>query len=65
MKSKEQIKQDILNALGNPQGGIFVDYIDTIVNAVVGAENKAETKQSLSDSLPTKETRVVEVAEKR
>lgn len=65
MKSKEQIKSDILKALGNPASGIFVDYIDTIVNAVVGVENKAETKQGLSDSLPAKETRIVEVAEKR
>lgn len=65
MKTKEQIKKDILSALGNPSSGLFVDYIDTIVNAVVGDENKAETKTGLSDSLPAKETRIIEATEKR
>jgi hypothetical protein len=65
MKSKEQIKTDILTALGNPSSGIFVDYIDTIVNAVVGDENKANEQKSQSASLPTKETRIVEAVEKR
>jgi hypothetical protein len=65
MKTKEQIKKDILNALGNPTSGIIVDNLDTIVSAVVGDENKAEMKTSLSDSLPAKETRIVEATEKR
>ncbi len=65
MKTKEQIKKDILNALGNPVSGIIVDNLDTIVSAVVGDENKAEMKTSSSDSLPTKETRIVEATEKR
>ncbi len=65
MKTKEQIKKDILNALGNPVSGIIVDNLDTIVSAVVGDENKAEMKTSSSDSLPTKETRTLEATEKR
>ena len=65
MKTKEEIKKDILQALGNPASGIFIDHIDTIVNAVVGDENKAENKNGQSASLPAKETRVVEVVEKR
>jgi hypothetical protein len=65
MKTKEQIKKDILNALGNPVSGIIVDNLDTIVSAVVGDENKAEMKTSSSDSLPTKETRILEATEKR
>lgn len=65
MKSKEQIKADILKALGNPQSGVFVDYIDTIVNAVVGDENKSKDINGSSASLPTKETRIIEAAEKR
>jgi hypothetical protein len=65
MKTKEQIKKDILNALGNPTSGIIVDNLDTIVSAVVGDENKAEMKTSSSDSLPAKETRILEATEKR
>jgi hypothetical protein len=65
MKSKDEIKKDILNALGNPQSGVFVDYIDTIVNAVVGDENKSKDTNGSSASLPTKETRIIEAAEKR
>jgi hypothetical protein len=65
MKSKDEIKKAILNALGNPSSGIIVDHLDTIVSAVVGDENKAEDRKGLSDSLPAKETRIIEVAEKR
>jgi hypothetical protein len=65
MKSKDEIKKDILAALGNPQSGLFVDYIDVIVGAVVGDENKANDKNSSSASLPAKETRIVEAIEKR
>lgn len=65
MKTKDEIKQAILNALGNPSSGLFVDHIDTIVNAVVGDENKADTKNGQSASLPAKETRILEATEKR
>lgn len=65
MKTRDEIKKDILAALGNPQSGVFVEHIDTIVNAVVGDENKANNKNGSSDSLPTKETRIIEAVEKR
>jgi hypothetical protein len=65
MKSRDEIKKDILTALGNPESGLFVDYIDVIVNAVVGAENKSKDNNGSSASLPIKETRIIEAAEKR
>lgn len=70
MKTKDEYKQAILKALGNPSTGLFVDHIDTIVDAVVGLDKKAgnsndnEVKgQALPDS--AKETRIVEAVEKR
>jgi hypothetical protein len=70
MKTRDEYKQAILKALGNPSSGLFVDYLDTIVDAVVGLDKKAgnsndnEVKgQALPDS--AKETRIVEAVEKR
>jgi hypothetical protein len=70
MKNRSEVKQSILAALGNPSSGIFLDYIDVIVDAVVGKEAEKvrdEPKQSGSSaaSQPTKETRVVLPSETR
>jgi hypothetical protein len=54
---KAEIKKRILDALGNPVSGAFVDHIDTIVDAVVGTDSKAVK--------PAKETRIVEAPEIR
>ena len=54
---KTEIKKRILEALGNPVSGPFVDHIDTIVDAAVGSDSKAVK--------PAKETRIVEVPEIR
>lgn len=70
MKTKDEYKQAILKALGNPASGVFVDHIDTIVEAVVGLDKKAgnsSDNEVKSQALPdtAKETRIVEAVEKR
>ena len=71
MKSRAEVKADILEALGNPEAGVFLDHIDVIVDAVVGKEAKApDVSGSLRDvgsvaSAPAKETRTIEASEKR
>lgn len=60
MKTKDEIKKAILNALGNPSSGVIVDHLDTIVNAVVGQD--ANSQASVA---PAKETRILEATEKR
>lgn len=70
MKTKDEYKKAILQALGNPSSGIFVDYLDTIVNAVVGLDKKSDSSvdnEVKSSGLPdtAKETRIVEAVEKR
>jgi hypothetical protein len=53
MATKADYAKAILDALGNPVSGSVVENLDLIVDAAFGVEN------------PTKETRVVEVSEKR
>lgn len=75
---RENYKKAILDALGNPQSGLLVDYIDTIVEAVVGLNEKGAYKSDARDGdgdglvqdgtafeRPAKETRVVEAKNKR
>ena len=61
--TKDQIRKAILDALGNPSSGAIVDHLDTIVDAVVGSETPKPAQKSSPE--PAKETRVVEVSEKR
>lgn len=74
MKNRDEVKKAILEALGNPTTGVFVDYIDTIVDAVVGKEAKATRPNDAGGSVqgenkaasqPAKETRVIEASDKR
>ena len=75
---KENYKKAILEALGNPQSGPLADYIDVIVDAVVGLNDKGAYKPDARDGdgdglvqdgtayeRPAKETRVVEAKNKR
>lgn len=71
MKSRAEVKADILKALGNPEAGVFLDHIDVIVDAVVGKEAKAPDQSgsvrgaNIVADTPTKETRTIEASEKR
>lgn len=71
MKNREEIKKDILAALGNPSVGVFVDHIETILDAVVGERAKAPEKsgsvqgENKAAPKPAQETRVIEATEKR
>lgn len=75
---KENYKKAILKALGNPTSGPIVDYLDVIVDAVVGLESKGAYKPDAKDGdgdglvqdgtayeRPAKETRVIEAKNKR
>lgn len=75
---KENYKKAILDALGNPTSGILVDYLDVIVDAVVGLNDKSAYKADARDGdgdglvqdgtayeRPAKETRVIEAKNKR
>jgi hypothetical protein len=57
MATKEQIKDAILKAAGNPETGIIADMADQFAEAVLGLEEKSST--------PAKEVRVVEPKEIR
>lgn len=74
----EEIKKRILDALGNPTTGAIVDHIDTIVDAVVGRNEKSAYKPDAIDGdgdglvqdgtkyeRPAKETRVIGTSQKR
>ena len=74
----EVIKKRILDALGNPTTGAIVDHIDTIVDAVVGRNEKSAYKPDATDGdgdglvqdgtkyeRPAKETRVIGTSQKR
>jgi len=75
---RENYKKAILSALGNPVAGPLADYIDVIVDAVVGLNDKGaynpHARDGDGDGLvqdgtayerPAKETRVVEAKNKR
>jgi hypothetical protein len=57
MATKEQIKDAILKAAGNPETGVIADMADQFAEAVLGLEEKSST--------PAKEVRVVESKEIR
>ena len=64
----ENYRKAIMDALGNPTSGLFVDYMDTIVSAVVGLDAKTDItldavagsrtpRNVVADTRPIKETR--------
>jgi hypothetical protein len=57
MATKEQIKDAILKAAGNPETGVIADMADQFAEAVLSLEEKS--------SAPAKEVRVVESKEIR
>jgi hypothetical protein len=54
MADKETIKREILRIAGNPESGAIKDLADEWARAIVALDEE-----------PTKETRVMKVAEKR
>jgi hypothetical protein len=54
MADREAIKKEILRIAGNPSAGAIVDLADEWARAIVALDEE-----------PTKETRVIKVAEKR
>jgi hypothetical protein len=60
---RNEVKKRILEAVGNPVSGALVENLDAIVDAIVGRDDSKNRKDA--ESAPTKETRVVEAAEKR
>jgi hypothetical protein len=57
MATKQEIKDAILKAAGNPSVGVIAEMADQFAEAVLGLEEKS--------SAPAKETRVVESKEIR
>jgi hypothetical protein len=57
MATKQEIKDAILKAAGNPSVGVIAEMADEFAEAVLGLEEKS--------SAPAKETRVVESKEIR
>jgi len=57
MATKQEIKDAILKAAGNPSVGVIAEMADQFAEAVVALEEKSST--------PAKETRVVESKEIR
>ena len=57
MATKQEIKDAILKAAGNPSVGVIAEMADQFAEAVFGLEEKS--------SAPAKETRVVESKEIR
>ena len=57
MATKQEIKEAILNAAGNPSVGVIAEMADQFAEAVLNLEEKS--------SAPAKETRVVESKEIR
>lgn len=74
----EEIKKRILDALGNPTSGVIVDYLDTIVEAIVGRKEESGYNPNAKDGdgdgivqdgtkyeRPAKETRVIGTSSKK
>ena len=57
MATKQEIKEAILKAAGNPSVGVVAEMADQFAEAVLGLEEKSST--------PAKEVRVVESKEIR
>jgi hypothetical protein len=57
MATKQEIKEAILKAAGNPSVGVIAEMADQFAEAVLGLEEKSST--------PAKEVRVVEPKEIR
>jgi hypothetical protein len=57
MATKQEIKEAILNAAGNPSVGVIAEMADQFAQAVLDLEEKSST--------PAKEVRVVEPKEIR
>jgi hypothetical protein len=60
----EDVKKAYMAVLGNPQSGVFVEFVDTICEAIVAefSEKKPAEKKSF---LPVDETRIEKITETR
>jgi hypothetical protein len=60
----ENVKKAYLSVLGNPQSGVFVDFADTICEAIV-AEFCADKEPEAKSFSPVTEKRVEKITETR
>jgi Holliday junction resolvasome RuvABC endonuclease subunit len=58
---KQQIKEAILKAAGNPESGAIADFADAMAEAVTNIDKPVETKKFN----PVAETRITEISETR
>ena len=58
---KQQIKDAILKAAGNPESGVIADFADAMAEAVANINKPIETKKFN----PIAETRITEISETR
>lgn len=66
MANREQIKKAILDVAGNPESGPVRDLADAWADAIVAIDSPAPApKTAREDEAPIKETRVINIAEKR
>lgn len=66
MATKDEIKETILKVAGNPESGVVNQYVDAWADAIVAIDSPAPApKVKREDEEPVKETRVLNVAEKR
>lgn len=66
MADKKKIKEAILKVAGNPESGIVAEFADAWAEAIIALDAPAPAPQvKREDEEPVKETRVLNVAEKR
>jgi len=58
---KQQIKEAILKAAGNPESGVIAEFVDAMAEAVANIDKPVETKKFN----PVTETRITEISETR
>jgi hypothetical protein len=66
MATKDEIKDAILKVAGNPESGVVTQFADAWADAIVAIDSPASAPEiKREDAEPVKETRVLNVAEKR
>lgn len=66
MPTKKEIKEAILEVAGNPESGVVTQYADAWADAIVALDAPAPAPVVEREELePVKETRVLNIAEKR
>lgn len=66
MPTKKEIKEVILEIAGNPESGVVAQYADAWADAIVALDAPVPAPVVEREELePVKETRVLNIAEKR